>query len=159
MLTQFSSGFGRLPVNVNIVFFWRLSHEALDALFLLKGINMNLMSFDSVLCVLSHEESLEHLFLRYPFAMACWSSLSLFLVNQEDPFWNLQNSVGCPFLSRSGYSYVLEFMNFKKWPHLSRCSANSYWLQSNLQKIICVGYPCCKEEILSFKSRMAARLC
>jgi hypothetical protein len=96
------------------VLFWRLFNDRMSTTGLLKGINMDLPSFDSVLCALSHEESLEHLFLRYPFVMACWSSLSLFLVNQEDPFRNLQNSVGRSFLSRSDYSYVLEFMDFKK---------------------------------------------
>ena len=44
------------------VFFWRLLNDKMSTRGLLKGINMDLLSFDSVLCALSHEESLEHLF-------------------------------------------------------------------------------------------------
>jgi hypothetical protein len=49
------------------VFFWRLLNDRMSTTGLLKGINMDLSSFDSVLCSLSHEGSLEHIFLAISF--------------------------------------------------------------------------------------------
>jgi hypothetical protein len=52
---------------------------------ILRRKNMDLPSCDCVLCHLTEEETVEHLFLNCPFAQSCWSLLHLF-IPQGDPF-------------------------------------------------------------------------
>lgn len=53
--------------NINIRILWRLHIDRMSTMCLLKLINMDFPSFDSVPCALSYEESLEHLFLVISF--------------------------------------------------------------------------------------------
>ena len=48
--------------------------------------NMELQSYNCVLCHLNIEESLHHLFLDCPFAMCCWNLLGLAHLIQGDIF-------------------------------------------------------------------------
>lgn len=59
------------------VSFWLAMKDRLSTKELLKRRNMALPSYNCVLCHLDTEESLHHLFLDCPFAMACWNMIGL----------------------------------------------------------------------------------
>lgn len=67
------------------VFFLLLLKDRLSTQNILRRKNMDLPSCDCVLCHLTEEETVEHLFLNCPFAQSCWSLLHLF-IPQGDPF-------------------------------------------------------------------------
>jgi hypothetical protein len=52
---------------------------------------MALQDYNCVLCNASVEESLTHLFLECPFAIQCWSVISVQVDQNIDPFQNLQS--------------------------------------------------------------------
>jgi hypothetical protein len=63
--------------NKHKVFFWLLLHDRLSTRNMLWRKNMALASFESVLCSLQVEETLEHLFLECSFAQTTWGLLNL----------------------------------------------------------------------------------
>jgi hypothetical protein len=81
------------------VFFWLLLKDRLSTRNILRCKNKALLSYNYVLCNLHMEETLEHLFLSCSFAEACWTSLNLF-VPQDDPFsviLSFKNQLVVPF--------------------------------------------------------------
>ena len=59
------------------VFFWLVIKDRLSTREILRRKNIELQSYNCVLCHLDIEESLHHLFLDCPFAMSCWNLLGL----------------------------------------------------------------------------------
>ena len=59
------------------VFFWLLLKDRLSTRNVLRRRNMNLESYNCVLCNNSVEETLEHLFLHCNFARQCWNILGI----------------------------------------------------------------------------------
>lgn len=68
------------------VFFWLVLKDRLSTREILRRKNMDLQSYNCVLCHLNIEESLHHLFLDCPFAMCCWNLLGLAHLIQGDVF-------------------------------------------------------------------------
>jgi hypothetical protein len=67
------------------VFFWLLPKDRLSTINILRRKNQALPSFDCVLCQTTPEETVEHLFLHYPFAQSHWALLHL-QIPQSDSF-------------------------------------------------------------------------
>lgn len=59
------------------VFFWLLLRDRLSTRNILKRKNMVLQSYNCVLCDLSSEETVHHLFLQCEFAKQCWQMLGV----------------------------------------------------------------------------------
>jgi hypothetical protein len=72
------------------VFFWLLLKDRLSTRGLLRRRNMELESFNCVLCQGQEEESLHHLFIGCPFAAACWESIMLRIDQELSPVENLE---------------------------------------------------------------------
>lgn len=82
------------------VFFWLLIKDRLSTRGLLKRKNMELPSYDCVLCASNTEETLEHLFLQCPFAIQCWQMLHLqidFLYNSIQSLQSFKVQLHVPF--------------------------------------------------------------
>lgn len=71
------------------LFFWLLLKDMLNTRELLRRKTMDLECYICVLCPMSTEESLLHLFLHCPFAMSCWNLLGLANIIQADLFQTL----------------------------------------------------------------------
>lgn len=76
------------------VFFWLLLHDRLSTREILRRRNMELPSYNCVLCHLNAEESLHHLFLDCPYAMSFWNMLGLAHLIQMDIFDTLNQFRG-----------------------------------------------------------------
>lgn len=63
--------------NKHKVFFWLLLKDRLSTRNLLRRKTMVLDSYECELCNSRQEETLEHLFLRCPYAIACWNLINL----------------------------------------------------------------------------------
>jgi hypothetical protein len=60
------------------VFVWLLLSDRLNTRNMLKRRHLNIgNNFSCALCNMGEEETLEHLFFRYPFSISCWSSLNI----------------------------------------------------------------------------------
>jgi hypothetical protein len=59
------------------VFFWLLLKDRLNTRNILKRKNMQLDSFDCVICNSLLEETAGHLFLDCSFALACWDNIGI----------------------------------------------------------------------------------
>jgi len=83
------------------VSFWLALIDRLSTREILRRRNMNLPSYNCVLCHLNVEESLRHLFFDCPFATSCWNILGLAQLIQDNlidtiPLFRLQ--INKPFL-------------------------------------------------------------
>lgn len=65
--------------NKHKVFFWLLLKDRLSMRNLLRRKTMVLDSYECELCNSRQEETLEHLFLRCPYAIACWNLINLYV--------------------------------------------------------------------------------
>ena len=65
--------------NKHKVFFWLLLKDRLSTRNLLRRKTMVLDSYECELCNSRQEETLEHLFLRCPYAIACWNLINLYV--------------------------------------------------------------------------------
>lgn len=65
-------------------FFWLLLKDRLSTRGLLRRRNMDLPSYNCVLCAADIEENMHHLFLQCPFAQQCWSLLHLHISDPTD---------------------------------------------------------------------------
>ena len=86
--------------NNRKVFFCLLLKDWLNTRNLLKHKNISLEDYNCVLCNNSTEESLHHLFLECPFAMALWNSLGLIICLSANPFKaivSFRNQLNVPF--------------------------------------------------------------
>lgn len=98
-------------------FFWLLIKDRLSTRGLLKRKNMELPSYNCVLCMPNTEESMEHIFLQCPFAQQCWNLLHLHITDPNDLFSSLERMkirLQLPFLHGYCYSFVLVYMDGKK---------------------------------------------
>jgi hypothetical protein len=77
--------------NKRKVFFWVILSDRLSTRALLRRKGMYLEDYNCVLCTLNSEEDLLHLLFHCPFAVACWYSLQLFILNSEDIFVILED--------------------------------------------------------------------
>lgn len=68
------------------VFFWLLLKDRLSTRNILKRKNMNLESYNCVLCNSGIEETMDHLFLDFQFALNCWGLIGINLQNNIDIF-------------------------------------------------------------------------
>lgn len=86
-------GFGNPQFSTNIKlsfgFFLKIFH--LSTRSLIRRKNMDLPSYDCVLCNASVEETSEHLFLGCPFALKCWNILELHISNPADLFISIND--------------------------------------------------------------------
>jgi len=73
------------------VFFWLLFQDRLSTRNILRRRNMPLPSYSCVLCSLSSEETVNHLFLECDLAKACWSLIGLTISSEPDPFRRFQS--------------------------------------------------------------------
>jgi hypothetical protein len=64
----------------------------LSTIALLKRRGMHLEDYNCVFCTLNIIEDLLHMLFHYPFAMACWYSLHIFIPNLEDVSVILESS-------------------------------------------------------------------
>jgi hypothetical protein len=100
-----------LHVNTNIKFFFcLLSHDRLSTRNILRRKNMFLQSYNCVLCNLSVEESVEHLFLHCEFAKTCWNLLGLVVPSSLDPFQNMEH-----FKAQLKVSFFMEIIILLCW--------------------------------------------
>jgi hypothetical protein len=80
------------------VFFWLLLKDRLNTRNILKRKNMQLDSFDCVICNSLLEETARHLFLDCSFALACWDKIGIEVPLQStipeviSQFWRQLNS-------------------------------------------------------------------
>lgn len=72
------------------VFFWLLIKDRLSTRNLLRRRNMELPSYNCVLCTSSVEETTFHLFLECPFAQQCWLLLQLHVSDPMNLFASLE---------------------------------------------------------------------
>jgi hypothetical protein len=72
--------------------------------------NMFLQSYNCVLCNLSVEESVEHLFLHCEFAKTCWNLLGLVVPSSLDPFQNMEH-----FKAQLKVSFFMEIIILLCW--------------------------------------------
>ena len=72
--------------NKHKVFFWLLLKDRLSTRNLLRRKTMVLDSYECEFCNSGQEETLEHLFLRCPFATACWTLIHLHVLPQISIF-------------------------------------------------------------------------
>lgn len=96
--------------NKRKVFFRLLMKDRISTRNLLKRKHMALDDYNCAICSIGTEETLIHLFLDCPFAMSCWSTLGLFILNPNDPSDNcfLQRSAKSSFLHGSNHLHVLD---------------------------------------------------
>lgn len=92
------------------VFFWLLAQDRLSTRNILRRRNMQLQSFDFVLCLDSHEETVEHLFLHCQFAKACWNLVGVQVPSLMDPLQVLES-----FKSQLKVSFFMEIIVLMCW--------------------------------------------
>lgn len=86
--------------NKRKVFFWLLMKDMISTRNLLKRKHMALDVYNCAICSIGTEETLIHLFLDCPFAISCWSTLGLFILNPNDPFQTIasfRDQLNLPF--------------------------------------------------------------
>jgi hypothetical protein len=66
------------------VFFWLLLKDKLSTRNILKRRNMQLESYNCVLCLQNTEETCQHLFLQCPFAVQFWQLISIDIPINDD---------------------------------------------------------------------------
>jgi len=76
------------------VFFWLILKDRLSTGEILRRKNIDLQSYNCVLCHLNIQESLHHLFLDCPFGMCCWNLLGLAHLIQADICDNISSFKG-----------------------------------------------------------------
>jgi len=62
--------------------------------------NMHLEDYNCVFCASTNDETIERLFLQFPFAQDCWGSINLFVVPSWSPFAafeHLKQQLATPF--------------------------------------------------------------
>ena len=90
------------------VFFWLLMKDRLSTRNILRRKNIQLESYNCVLCQSQSEETVQHLFLSCPFAKECWSVLNIdFQVDSAFPKALLQIRVQ----SHSHFFHVGGYLN------------------------------------------------
>ena len=77
--------------NKHKVFFWLILKNRLNTRGMLRRRNMELESFNCVLCSSQTKESIEHLFISCPFATQSWTSLNLHIDQSRSPLENLES--------------------------------------------------------------------
>lgn len=92
------------------VFFWLLVQDRLSTRNILGRRNMHLPSYNCVLCSLSCEETVDHLFLECDFAKACWGLLGLTVISSPSPIQRFQ----C-FRSQIGEAFFMEIIILMCW--------------------------------------------
>ena len=133
------------------VFFWILLKDRLSTRELLRRKNMDLPSYDCVLCTQPPtEETLEHLFFKCDFAQACWFSLNLSIDTDDELFITLEH-----FKHQLGVNFYMEIIILMSWciwvsrndhifqgiqPSISNCryfsKKSSLWLSIERRKNI-----------------------
>jgi len=82
------------------VFFWLLAKDRLNTRNILRRKHFHLPSDDYVLCAGNAEETLEHLFLDYGLAVACWDLIGVTVNSYASPsqvFEDFRRQLGVPF--------------------------------------------------------------
>ena len=76
--------------NKHRVFFWLILKGKLNIRGVSRKRNMELESYNCVLCSEQAEETIEHLFIDCPFAMDAWQSINLTVFAGTQPLQNLE---------------------------------------------------------------------
>lgn len=94
------------------VFFWLLSKARLSTRNILKRKNLQLASFNCVLCA-NDSETVEHLFLDCGLAKACWSLIGVIVNNSINPFQifeDFRRQLNVPF-----FMEIIIIMSWRIW--------------------------------------------
>jgi hypothetical protein len=73
--------------------------------------------YSCALCSCQDDETVEHLFLSCPFAVACWSSIGLQVNSAQGPFAaleDLRHQIALPFFYGNNYSNVMGYLDIKE---------------------------------------------
>lgn len=96
-------------------FFWLLLKDRLSTRNLLKWRNMELQSYTCVLCGVETKESLDHLFISCPFALACWHFVDIqvdpTLPSAEQMLMAFRDQLQCSFLHGDYCTSLLDYLD------------------------------------------------
>jgi hypothetical protein len=92
------------------VFFWLLTQDRLSTRNILKRKNMQLPSYNCVLCNQNIEETVEHLFLDCKLAKACWGKIGLTVDSSLNPLQIFQS-----FRLQLGVAFFMEVIIVMSW--------------------------------------------
>jgi hypothetical protein len=71
---------------------------------------MALDDYNCAICIIRTEETLLHLFLDCPFAISCWATLGLVILNSNDPFQTIAS-----FRDKLNLPFFMEVIIFMCW--------------------------------------------